>query len=102
MTQRERVQEYHWLIWDSVVYGRHDLLTVLEQFAQQIRQETVEEAQRVVEAEPELPGDMPAELFAAFREAAATRNAAEDYCRSLVIVSKRSIAQAIRHLKDAE
>lgn len=51
MTQRERVQQYHRLIWDSVVYGRHDLLTVLEQFAQQIRQETVEEVKQYAGAQ---------------------------------------------------
>ena len=51
MTQRERVQEYHRLIWDSVVCGRRDILTLLEQFAQQIRQETLEEVKQYAGAQ---------------------------------------------------
>ena len=60
------------------------------------RNEALEEAERAVEAEPELPGDMPDEMWAAIRN---DRDACQESHKITVRGTKKNIIHNIRQLK---
>lgn len=57
---------------------------------------TVQQALAVVDAEPELPGEMPDEYLEAMRLCVNDKEAATEFCRILVRCTKDSIKKRLQ------
>ena len=98
MTVEKMVEEF----LERRVFERFDkelhpaIRTELQALVAQIVAETVERCAKVAEAEPELPGDCPDEIWGTL-----SKQGKEEQFRGTVRSCKKAIARRIRSLADA-